>query len=288
MATALYNIFLHPELSFLVFRHLSFRDLVILSHGGPETRSMFRAFMDSRFQQAVSRFVDPSFRNQFCTTLRNSSAVIVGSVAAAFIHVNCDDRKGDQPSNMNMLTRKGTMSMWAALLRAVGAETVESNPSRRLKPFLLEFRRYRINSSHGAPVYITVGEVVDESVLPAVFYSETTAQMTMLTCDRVTVPYKISLAAQCETGLHADENESWFVNGYRPFLPCDDRLPCGQACRYVTRDSANFDGFSEAKWNIVSDQHWENTRVSGVEWRLGNVCQNRHCPNSYKGIRCST
>ncbi|KAK7033849.1 hypothetical protein R3P38DRAFT_3264439 [Favolaschia claudopus] len=266
MATALYDIFLHPELSFLVFRHLPFRDLVTLSHGGPETRSMFRAYMNSRFQQAVSRFIDPSFRHQFCATLRNSSAVIVGSVAAAFIH----DKQADRPSNMNMLTRKGTMSMWAALLCAVGAEGVEANPSKRLKPFLLEFRRYRVNSFHDTPLYITVGEVVDESVLPAVFYSKTTAQMTMLTCDRVTVPYKISLAAQCETGLHADENESWFVNGYRPFLPCDDLLPCGQACRYITRNSSNFDGFTEAEWNIVSDPHWEVARASGVEWRLGN------------------
>ncbi|KAK6988114.1 hypothetical protein R3P38DRAFT_3229679 [Favolaschia claudopus] len=286
MPANLYRLFVYLELSFLVFRNLSLKDLVLFSHSGAQARKMFRAFMATRFDNAMSPFIPRSILAPFRTTLRQASAVIVGSVSASFIRLDMDTSAFYSPVDLNILTPNGTSTAWALFFQAANAYCVPAVARTRFNSFLVSFKRYKLPGiAH--PRYITIGEVSNASVLPAVFYAETTAQMTMLTCERVVIPYDISLNGLCVAGLHADEDEVWFVSGYKPFTPAADLQACGAACRYIDRESVGFSGMKETEWSLSVDMEWQDVRRSNVKWRLGNVCDNRHCPNSGKKIRLS-
>jgi hypothetical protein len=133
-------------------------------------------------------------------------------------------------------------------------------------------------------------ESVDESVMTLLMGATTTFCTNLATCSDIYTLY---------TKL-ANENralEGWFPTSVRSAVTMGKRrirssistsswkIPCGVQCPVVWRKLRGFKDVGVFRWGGSNNQHRDGVSTVGVpvvkdslQWRLGDVCTNKHCP----------
>ncbi|KAJ6497953.1 hypothetical protein C8R47DRAFT_1212278 [Mycena vitilis] len=281
------RLFLRPDMADYVLDYCELADIVALSHAGPFGREIFQSFFAVKFRRAIAQFVANEFYESFLRTLQTTSAVIVGSVASLLASL----LDGSAAWDLNLLTPFGTLLSWVTVIAGMGGRKYGSTVQDQYCGILNGYIKFVI--PHGripgktASTYISVSETRSASVLPALTLANDTSQMTMITHERIIIPYRITLFGKCLPTVFVKDRRSYLSPHFEPYCPEFEQNACGWACRYLERTFAGFKGIREVAWRkAASGKYGANfMRDSDECWYLGYECGNVYCENHGKPFR---
>ncbi|KAJ7467377.1 hypothetical protein B0H11DRAFT_1921415 [Mycena galericulata] len=264
-------LFRYPELVDYVFAFCALRDLVLFSHAGPISRSIFVAYVGARMKVALAPFLGAYGFDPSIAALNNTLAIIVGSVPALFI---CENQKRNgmaQPWDLNIITPYGTFQAWANLMESMDAAMGNDRVSDRFLGKIVRHQEFIIRNGHET-VRFTVSESSTASVLRPAFHAKYTSQMTVISSTHIVIPYSISLEKLYVPGLHVEPEDSGCTH-YNALNEIGPNRPCGTACPYIWRTTRGFTDILEVAWRHGSGASAQSDvmRNENEDWRLGHA-----------------
>ncbi|KAJ7761140.1 hypothetical protein B0H16DRAFT_1719839 [Mycena metata] len=271
MPSPLCRLFWMPELSDAVLNLCTLEDLVFLSHSGPLGREVFTGFFALKLRLSLLRFFPPRYYD---------------AVPALLVYSTFGQQRHDTASDLNIVSPRGTASIWIDFMVSINGEEVASDMDRRFLGKVKTYLTFKLPGVDAAncSVTVTVSECSSTSILPTVFRAADTSQMTMIDARRVVVPYRISLKGFYATGMHVADDAQYLTAGFDRFNPSKAKVPCGLACPYIGRDTLGFSGIREVAWRCRAGDV-DGRRAFSHVWYLGRLCTNPFCDNYNKPFR---
>ncbi|KAJ7631635.1 hypothetical protein DFH06DRAFT_1479886 [Mycena polygramma] len=279
------KLLLQPDMADHILGYCELVDIVAFSHAGPFGREIFQVFFTVKFRSAITQFVASEFYESFLRTLDTTSAVIVGSVASLLAKL----LDGSAAWDLNLLTPFGTMVPWVTVITEMGGRKYGSTVQNQYGRTLNHYMRFVVPHGRitGKATFISVSETRSTSVLPALTLANDTSQMTMVTHERVIIPYGITLLGKCLPSVFVEDRNSYVSPHFEPYCPKTEQRSCGWACRYLERSFTGFKGIREVAWRKAGSGSYKanSMRDSDECWYLGYECDNVHCGHHGKPFR---
>ncbi|KAJ7933877.1 hypothetical protein B0H13DRAFT_2306293 [Mycena leptocephala] len=257
-----------------------------LAKASEYARHLVKLFFSCNLRLLVAVFVSDEHVKQFFQVLEVSGSAIAGSVTSAVL--TFPYRHAWKPLNLNIMVPRGHLFMWEEFLVFINLARVSSQPGVDRKYQHTTFNHV-VYSSKTAGFNITLTESRDNSVLSPLIGATTTFATNLATSANFysLYPYLTSNKRALE-GWYPTPVKQAVTLGRRgirsSFSTASWDRPCGVNCPIRWREVKGLRGVGVFRWGGNENQHADNTEAgipntdTDMKWRLGDTCNNRHCP----------
>ncbi|RDB20564.1 hypothetical protein Hypma_012139 [Hypsizygus marmoreus] len=119
-------LFASPECISAILAHCSFATVVAFSHVGSLAREHATAAIRRRITHTIRRFLSAMDRASFFDVLYSTNTGICRSVALAVIATGVEMHGYERPSDINIVTPRGTGARWTQFLVSIGFDLFET------------------------------------------------------------------------------------------------------------------------------------------------------------------
>lgn len=266
------------DMFYVILSSLPFRSLVAFSQTNRIARTLAQMIYTIRFRLRLIRYFQEHI-SDFTSKLLSTNAVIGGSTALSVIreHVHWT------PLDLNVFVPHLKSVELIAFCENIGYSVVSQNVSWRYQSTTsAHFVLFRERDSKR----ITISESVDDSILPPILGSPTTAQMNFMTPHQVFCFYPdLSLDDFALRSVYHPNMNTVFSHVVRGITLMDDTkywvMPCGYNCPRIWRRTCGGRGIEWYKWSSPQNEAQHN-HFAGLsyKWRIGMHCESKCCPFS--------